>query len=106
MKSSFFKRIVEPWKKKEYECPIHSCDGILKPVNSKKSSYDWAVPIVCNHCKTLRYYCKLCIESKHRKKRIITNYVMIKSYLWRHNLSHINDIKSGDVNILRVIAKI
>ena len=84
-------------------CQIKDCSGKLLYSDSTKSVYNWAIPLKCNKCETVRFiFCKICSsESNCPNKRLGVNSLIIKYRLWKHNESHDKNTKQPE-NIVNI----
>ena len=72
-------------KSKDLYCPKQNCKGVLLHCDRVTTAYDWAIPLQCNRCKTVRFMCKECVS----QRKFGSNYILHKQYMWRHNMKHI-----------------
>ena len=69
-------------------CPIRNCDGKMRPKSSIITAYNWALPLHCSGCNTVRFLCRLCNNLPNHGRRLGKKCLIAKTYLWRHNVIH------------------
>ena len=79
-------------------CPQKSCSGVLIESKNIKTSYKWAIPLLCSKCNALRYRCKLC-ETNYAEynNQIGVNKLLLRDRMWKHNLIHLKKAKKENV---------
>ena len=71
-------------KSKDLYCLKSKCKGVLLVCDCITTAYNWALPLQCNRCKTVRFMCKECVAPR----KFGGKYILHKQYLWRHNSNH------------------